>query len=291
MTGLLIKGVGGLYTVYSQGQTYLAKARGKFRQDRVQKPIIGDWVDFEPAQPGDDFGLITAIHARKNSLIRPAVANLDMLLVVLASTQPQPDLLLADKLLLHARILNIPASVVINKSDLAPSLEIARQYQLSGYPVYCVSCQSGQGILTLSQAIRSQIVACAGQSAVGKSSLINALLDDARLPTGQLSKIRRGRHTTRHLELLPLADNTWICDTPGFSLLELPLLDPQMLKTFYEEFDPYEGRCKFLGCSHLREPGCIVRQACEDGVLSKERLLRYQQLYNECKEKWSRRYD
>ncbi len=289
MNGLLIKGVGGLYTVYCQGQRYLVKARGKFRKDS-QKPVIGDRVTFFPAQGGEDFGAITEIAPRKNQLIRPAVANIDLLMTVFAAASPQPDLLLIDKLLLSARLAQIPAMVVVNKCDLSDGEALADQYRKSGYDALCVSAHTGQGLDALRARLAGKIVAYAGQSAVGKSSLLNAVAG-LNLETGAVSRIERGRHTTRHVELLALSGDTWVADTPGFSLLDAQPMDPQRLKEFYPEMRPYEKDCRFLSCNHIGEPVCGVKEAARAGLIAPQRLERYGLLFDELKEKWSRRYD
>ncbi len=289
-TGLLVKGVGGLYTVYCQGEYFPAKARGRFRKD-MQKPIIGDRVDFVPAAPGDDYGVIGRIHPRRNSLVRPAVANISLLLAVMACAMPEPDLLLVDKLLVYARISQAEAVVVINKTDLGEPGEIARQYERSGYEVFCVSAETGEGIASLKERMKGFVSAYAGQSGVGKSSILNALGKGFSIETGDVSRIQRGKHTTRHVELLPLGDDSWVSDTPGFSLLEMDMFDPLALKTYYPEFKAYEEECRFPGCNHISEPGCAVKEAAEKGELSTERMERYAMIFKEVKDKWSRRYD
>ena len=290
MSGLLVKGVGGLYTVYSNGEYFAAKARGKFRKN-MQKPVIGDHVDFIPAVDDEDFGVIERIYERKNSFVRPAVANIDLLLAVMASKQPEPDLMLIDRLLLFARIAQVEAYVVINKADIGDTAFIAEQYERSGYTVFCVSAQTGEGIDELRRCMSGRISAYAGQSAVGKSSILNAISGDFNIATGDLSRIERGKHTTRHVELLPLGENSWVCDTPGFSLLETDAFEPEELKNYYTEYTPYSDDCRFMGCNHINEPDCAVKNAAAEGVLSKERLERYGAIFAEIKEKWSRRYD
>ena len=289
MRGKLIKGVGGLYSVYCDGQIYQTKARGRFRKDKL-KPIIGDNVQFVPAAGGEDFGAIDEIETRKNSFIRPPVANIDLMLVVMAAASPEPDLLLADKLLLETRIKNVETVVVINKCDLCDQENIARQYRLSGYRVVMTSAKEGIGLEELKDAMMGKTVAYAGQSGVGKSSLLNAVAD-LQLETGNVSRIQRGKHTTRHVELISFGKDTWLADTPGFSLYENDMIDPQELKNFYHEFLPYDGKCRFLGCNHISEPGCAVKEAVQNGLIAEERMERYALIYDELKEKWSKRYD
>ena len=290
MEGLIIKGVGGLYTVLAGGDFYQTKARGRFRREKMT-PMIGDRVEFCPAEAGEDFGYILKIKPRTAQLERPPVANLDLLLVVLACRSPQPDLLLADKLLLKAFQIGVEAVVAINKIDLAPFETIAKQYRLSGLEVFPVSVQTGEGLDALKTRMRGYICAYAGQSGVGKSSLLNALTGKDKMETGSVSRIERGRHTTRHVELIALDASTWVADTPGFSLLETDLMDPGQLKSLYTEFAPYEGLCRFNGCNHVNEPGCAVKQAVDQGLLSEQRHERYKLLYQEFNEKWRLRYD
>ncbi|MGI5900404.1 MAG: ribosome small subunit-dependent GTPase A [Christensenellales bacterium] len=289
-TGLLVKGVGGLYTVYCEGEYYPAKARGRFRKN-MQKPVIGDRVDFTPAAPGDDFGVIGRIHPRRNSLVRPAVANISLLLAVMASAMPEPDLMLVDKLLVYSRMSRAEAVVVINKIDLGDSAAIAAQYEKSGYEVFCVSAVSGEGVHALKDRMKGHISAYAGQSGVGKSSILNSLGHGFSIETGDVSRIQRGKHTTRHVELLQLGEDSWVSDTPGFSLLEMDMFDPLELKNYYPEFDAHSEGCRFPGCNHISEPGCSVKEAAERGELSMERMERYAMIFQEVKEKWDRRYN
>ncbi len=288
MIGRIVQGIGGFYTVECEGEPYVCKARGRFRREKMS-PLVGDLVDFLPGAEGDE-GSIERIHPRKNALERPAVANLDLLLITMACGKPQPDLLLADRLLIRARRAGMEAAVLINKADLGGGEDVLEQYKKSGLTTLRVSAQTGRGREALLRLIQGKIVGFAGQSAVGKSSLINLLCPGAGQETGDLSRIERGRHTTRRAQLLPLPGGGYLMDTPGFSLLELDLFDPEELKASYPEFGPYEGKCRFLGCNHIGEPGCAVRAAADEGELSGERLERYAALYAEQREKWGKRY-
>ncbi len=291
MIGRILQGIGSFYTVESEGVSYVCKARGRFRKERIT-PLIGDMVEFTPADKDDNEGSIDVILPRKNELLRPPLANIDLLFVACASASPEPDLLLIDRLLVRARKAGIEAAVVINKTDLDPETaeSIAQQYRLSGYAVYLVCASSGQGIEQLEAAAKGKIIAFAGQSAVGKSSMMNALCPGLNLETGDLSRIERGRHTTRKASLIRREDG-YLADTPGFSLLELDTFDPETLKDCYPEFLPYEDGCRFLGCQHLGEPICGVKEAAKEGKISPERLERYGILHEELKEKWGKRYD
>ncbi|MDR2515069.1 MAG: ribosome small subunit-dependent GTPase A [Christensenellaceae bacterium] len=288
-TGRILQGIGGFYTVLSEGESHTCKLRGKFRRQQVT-PTVGDYVEFLPGASGDE-GSIERVLERKNLLLRPPVANLDLFLVTMAAASPEPDLLLTDRLLVSAAQSGIEALVLINKVDLQMGAGALRlQYELSGYEVFELSAKERLGIEALLRRIAGLTVGFAGQSAVGKSSLINALNPLLSLETGDLSRIQRGRHTTRRAQVLPLSGGGFLVDTPGFSLLELETRDPVELAKCYKEFAPYEGKCKFLSCSHTKEPGCAVLEAAREGLLSPERMERYALLYQEEREKWGKRY-
>ena len=291
MIGRIMQGIGSFYTVESGEESFVCKARGRFRKEHIT-PLIGDMVEFTPPENDDNEGSIDMILPRKNELLRPPLANIDLLFVACASTSPEPDLLLIDRLLVRARKAGIESAVVVNKTDLDPEMaeNIAEQYRLSGYPVYLVCANSGEGIGQLKDAAKGKIIAFAGQSAVGKSSMMNALCPGLNLETGDLSRIERGRHTTRKASLIKREDG-YLADTPGFSLLELDTFDPETLKECYPEFAPFEDGCRFLGCQHIGEPVCGVKEAAKQGKISPERLERYGILHDELKEKWGKRYD
>jgi len=287
MQGRIVKGVGGLYQVLCQGVLYPCNARGRFRRDR-QKPMVGDWVCFDPPQ-GDGNGYLTELLPRKNGLLRPAVANVDLLMLVVAAAMPQPDLLLIDQLLTYAAAMEIPAALVVNKADLADPTPILAQYETLEWAL--PNDEQLSGIPAIRERIQGKTVCLAGQSGVGKSTLIAALTQKDDLEVGSISpKTLHGRHTTRHVELLPAGDG-FVVDTPGFSLLELELMEPARLKERYPEYAPYEGQCRFLGCLHDKEPGCAVRMAVEEGRLCRQRYERYCMLLAEARRKWKERYD
>ena len=291
MTGRIIQGIGSFYTVESEGQRYVCKARGRFRKQRIS-PLVGDFVEFQPADREDGEGFIEEILPRNSELLRPPVANVDVIFVTVAASSPEPDLLLVDRLLVRAHRAGIEAKIIVNKTDLNGGMaeEIARQYGSAGYEVFRVSAKQGVGLDALKAAAQGKTIAFAGQSAVGKSSLLNALCPGLSLETGSVSRIERGRHTTRKAQLIPMQGG-YLADTPGFSLLELDTMEPELLAECYPEFAPYEGKCRFLGCQHLNEPDCAVKDAAQQGVISRERLERYAVLHQELKEKWGKRYD
>jgi len=289
--GLIVKGVGGLY--YAQGvdgERHVLRAKGKFRRQRIT-PMVGDRIRYT-AGVGDTHGWVEEILPRKNALTRPPVANVTALIVVIAP-QPAPDLVLMDTLLVMAREQQISPVVVVNKCDLHSDLgkEIRHAYARLGAPVLEVSAKTGQGLDALKDVMSMGISCFAGQSGVGKSTLLSAVTGLV-LQTGEMSrKIARGRHTTRHAELMTSGEFT-VLDTPGFSLLELwGDLEPIRLKTFYPEFEAYEERCRFSPCYHLSEPGCGVLDAVERGDISAERVARYHVLLQKAQKAWRERYE
>ncbi len=289
--GVIIKGVGGLY--YARGEdggTHVLRARGIFRRRHIT-PMVGDRVRFTPGQ-GEEHGWVEEILPRESQLVRPPVANVRYLVIVLAPA-PAPDYLLIDTLIAMALRQGIRPALVVNKCDLdGGTYEAVRSdYAGLGAPLLAVSALSGQGMDGLRSLLASGVCCLAGQSGVGKSTLLCAATG-LRLQTGEISqKIHRGRHTTRHAELL-FSGEYRVLDTPGFSLLELwEGLEPIRLKEYYPEFAPYEGQCRFSPCYHLSEPGCAVLEAARAGEISQARLERYHLLLKKAQEAWRNRYD
>lgn len=291
MTGTILKGVGGFYTVLSEsGECYTLRAQSKLRRQRIT-PLVGDRVTFTPGQ-GEQHGWLEAVMERKNQLVRPPIANIDALALVVAAGAPEPDLLLVDRMLLYARENGTEPLLVINKCDQdeGKKREIESQYAGAGIEIFGASAQTGEGIEALKRALQGKIHALGGQSGVGKSSLINAMYG-LSLQTGDISeKIERGKNTTRHSELIPLDGGGMVLDTPGFSLLELRLMDPGLLEAGYPEFQGLEP-CRFSPCAHIAEPGCAVRRAVEEGAIDQGRWARYKVLYEEMNKRWKERYD
>ncbi len=289
--GVIVKGVGGLYYARGEdGEIHVLRAKGKFRRQRVT-PMVGDRILFTPGQ-GEEHGWVEEILPRESELTRPPVANIRHIVLVLAP-EPAPDYLLVDTLLAMAARQGIAPVLAVNKCDLdmATAAEVQREYAQLGAPVLRVSAKTGEGLEALRAVLRQGVCCLAGQSGVGKSTLLSAATG-LELKAGEISrKISRGRHTTRHAELL-FSGEYQVLDTPGFSLLELwEGLEPVKLKEYYPEFAPYEGQCRFSPCYHLSEPGCAVLEAARAGRLEKERLERYHLLLAQAQEAWRRRYD
>lgn len=282
-TGRILKGVGGQYWVRTGDTVGVYKPRGVFRAQDV-KPMVGDRVKVDT-----ELKRLEEVLPRTNSLVRPAVANLDILAVVIAVRDPAPDLLMVDKLILAARMMDIAPMLILNKSDTTEAEAVSgieAQYRKSGIPFYAVSARTGAGLAGLIKGMGQGTLALAGQSGVGKSSLVNALAGEALMDIGSLSqKLARGRHTTRHVELIELKEDLYLVDTPGFSLIQLATITADQLCSHMVEYAPYEGQCRFAGCLHDHEPGCAVKAAVEKGDLNKARHERYKIILDEIRER------
>lgn len=292
LRGAIVRGMGGLYTARTpDGAEYVLRCKKKFRRMRMS-PLVGDEILFTPGVE-EEHGWVEEILPRKTECLRPPVANVELLLIVVAPV-PAPDLMLVDRLLVRARQQELNALLVVNKCDVDGqqlAKELSRQYARTEVPVYAVSAQTRTGMEELREAMRGRLCCFTGQSGVGKSTLLNALTG-LRLETGDISeKIQRGKNTTRHAELLE-ADGLRVLDTAGFSLLEMEdNMDPVTLKEVYPEFYPYEGQCRFNPCYHASEPGCAVTAAVEVGELPPERVERYRALLEDVRKAWKERYD
>ena len=289
MTGKIIKGIGGFYYVVCEnGVTYECKAKGVFRNRKI-KPLVGDNVEIEILDAEKNLGNIEDILPRFNWLNRPAVANVDQTVIIFAVSAPAPNFNLLDRFLINMEQHEVPTIICFNKIDLEgfrQSEDICRSYTKSGYEVLFISAESGYGINTLEAVIKGKTTVFAGPSGVGKSSTLNSLFPDANVQTGGLSeKIQRGKHTTRHSEMMFVDDDTYIMDTPGFSSLYTEGIEAEDLKLYFPEIAAYTGTCKFNMCNHISEPGCLVKEAVGDGRISKMRYDDYVMIYNELKEK------
>ena len=292
MQGKIIKGIAGFYYVHvKEAGIYECKAKGIFRKDNV-KPLVGDNVEMEVLDEERKIGNICQILSRTSQLIRPAVANVDQALVIFAITRPQPNFNLLDRFLIMMEQQKLPCIICFNKLDLdeeGKGEEYKKIYEACGYRVLTVSASSFHGMEQLQEVLSGRTTTVAGPSGVGKSSLINCLQPDITMETGDISrKIERGKHTTRHAELIPLKAvecDSYILDTPGFSSLNLFDMEKEDLAGFYREFAEYEKYCRFGGCAHMSEPDCGVKEALSEGKISGLRYENYCLLYEELKMK------
>lgn len=286
MQGKIIKGIAGFYYVHTEtGGVYECRAKGIFRNRRV-KPLVGDDVTVEILSEADHTGNITDILARRNVLIRPAAANVDQALLIFAVANPAPNYHLLDRFLVMMDYQKVPTLLCFNKTDLTTPDETAQQlhiYAGSGCQILFTSVQEQQGLAQLRALLDGKTTVLAGPSGVGKSSLMNLLLPDAGMETGDVSRIGRGRHTTRHSEIFHLYGSTYLCDTPGFTSLVLPPVEKEELRFYFNEFGAYEGRCRFHGCLHVNEPECAVKAAVACGQINEHRYQSYLDLYLELK--------
>ena len=292
MQGKIIKGIAGFYYIYAEDhEIYECKAKGIFRKDN-QKPLVGDNVEIEVLDIQEKEGSVTAILPRRNSLIRPAVANVDQAFVIFAMENPKPNFMLLDRFLIMMEKQDIPAVVCFNKKDLADSSELEFLYETytgCGYQVILSSTFQGDGLDEIRQVLKGKTTVVAGPSGVGKSSITNCMQGEVQMETGEISKkLKRGKHTTRHSQVIPVEKNTFLVDTPGFSSLYLTDMKEEELRDYFPEFVMYEPQCRFQGCMHIHEPGCAVKKALSEGKISQQRYDNYLALYEELKEK--RRY-
>ena len=292
MQGKIVKGIAGFYYVHvAESGIYECKAKGAFRNQKV-KPLVGDNVRLEVLDEEQKKGNIEEILPRKNELIRPAVANIDQALVIFAAAKPKPNFNLLDRFLILLQYQKVPAVVCFNKQDMVDVEELQllkNTYESAGYPVLFTSAAKEEGITAIRELLKGKTTTVAGPSGVGKSSLINLLSPEAEMETGDISrKIERGKHTTRHSELFTLDEDTFICDTPGFSSIYLPDMEKEELGIYFPEIAEYEPFCRFQGCAHIHEPGCGVKEALEEKKISPIRYDNYKLLYEELKDK--RRY-
>lgn len=292
MEGKIIKGIAGFYYIHAEdGMIYECRAKGIFRKDN-RKPLVGDNVEITVLDQEKKEGNLVKILPRKNSLIRPAVANVDQAFVIFAMEDPKPNFLLLDRFLIMMEQAGIPVVICFNKKDLAEEKEVRQLYDTykgCGYQVLLSSALHEEGVEEIRSILKGKTTVVAGPSGVGKSSLTNLLQQEVQMETGEISrKLKRGKHTTRHSQVISVGDHTYLMDTPGFSSLYLTDMEEQELKDYFPEFQRYEGQCRFQGCRHIHEPGCGVKEALEAGEISSLRYEDYLSLYEELKEK--RRY-
>ncbi len=290
MKGKIVKGIAGFYYVHlpNENRIYECKAKGIFRNQNI-KPLVGDDVEINTDDQPVGCGTISRILPRKNELIRPAVANVDQAMIIFAAAEPNPNLNLLDRFLIMMRRQGLNTIVCFNKMDIVDDKEIAllnETYQRCGYQVYFTSMLEGNGLEEMSELLKGKTTVLAGPSGVGKSTFINLLQPEVKMETGVVSeKIKRGKHTTRHSELIYVEQDTYVMDTPGFSSLYIDEIETEELKDYFQEFREYEDQCRFGGCSHRNEPGCAVKEALAENKISKIRYDNYIILYNELKDK------
>ena len=292
--GQIRKALSGFYYVDTGGETLTCRARGKFRQSGMS-PLVGDWVEVRETEPGR--GMVWEIEPRRSVFDRPAVANVDQLVVVASLATPVTDPYLIDRVVAIAESRGCDSLICVNKCDLVPGEDLAQIYEKAGFQTVRLSAQTGEGVEELRRAIAGKVCAFTGNSGVGKSSLLNALEPDMDLATAQVSdKLGRGRHTTRHVELFRLSCGALVADTPGFSSFDVDHMElgrKEELQYAFREFAPYLGKCRFQDCAHLKEKGCAVLEAVAAGEIPATRHQSYLRLYEEAKAipDWERKED
>ena len=278
--GIIVKALSGFYYVRTDEDLLECKARGRFRLDGTS-PLVGDRVQCSVDAAGR--GRIDCVQERRNFFIRPAVANIDALIFVAANVNPVTDPYLIDRVSVIAEEADCELILCVNKTDLDPGAELEQIYRAAGYPVILTSADTGRGVEELRQAIRGKVCAFTGNSGVGKSSLLNRLAPGLELKTAEVSdKLGRGKHTTRHVELFDLGEDTWLADTPGYASFELEMMKiipKEELAGDFRDFRPYLDGCRFLDCAHRKEPGCAVTEAVAQGRIAPSRYRSYERLY------------
>lgn len=279
--GVIIKALSGFYYVQTERDVIACRARGRFRADGTS-PLVGDRVSV--LIEGNGKGRVESLEPRRNWFVRPAVANVDAIVFVAANTNPVTDPFLIDRVSVIAGAADCELIVCVNKIDIDPALALCDIYSKAGFTVIRTSAETGEGIDELRQALQGRVSAFTGNSGVGKSSLINRLLPDAGIPTGQVSdRLGRGKHTTRHVELYALDAESFVADTPGFASFDIEMMQPiakEELQHLFIEFEPYIGACRFADCAHLKEPDCAVTRAVAEGKISEVRYKSYERLYD-----------
>lgn len=280
-TGRIVRSLSGFYDVQTPAGVVTCRGRGSLRRGG-ESPLTGDMVEIT-VEGGK--GMVDRILPRKNAFVRPAVANVDALVVFAANVNPVTEPFLIDRVAAIAGDQGVEVYICINKCDLDPAVDLERIYTRAGFPVIRASAQTGEGVAQLRSLLSGKLTAFTGNTGVGKSSMLNALCPGLELATGQVSqKLGRGRHTTRHVELFALDDNTYVADTPGFASFDteqMEIILKENLQYAFRDFAPYLGECQFHDCSHRAEPGCAVRRAVEAGEIEASRYQSYLQLYDQ----------
>ncbi|MDO4614364.1 MAG: ribosome small subunit-dependent GTPase A [Lachnospiraceae bacterium] len=294
MDGKVIKGIAGFYYVsVAESGIYECRAKGIFRK-LGKKPLVGDNVRIEVLDEEKKEGNLIEILDRSSEMHRPAAANVDQALIIFALKMPDPNFLVLDRFLISMQVRGIPAAICINKDDTADAdmrQEIRERYADAGCPLFFISVKEGRETDQVKEFLAGKTTILAGPSGVGKSSFTNYLLGKNYMETGEISrKLKRGKNTTRHTEIVPLGNQTFLMDTPGFSLIDTEQIKKEELDWYFQEFRPYIGRCRFQGCAHIQEPDCAVKHAVENQQISGGRYENYRYLYEELKDNEKRRY-
>lgn len=285
LEGIIIKGISGFYYVEVGEEIYECKARGLFRKKKIT-PLVGDKVAISLKEDEEKKGMIEEIHKRTSELVRPPIANIEKVLITFAIKEPTPNMILLDRFIVFSEMENLEVVIILSKTDLDENREVTtriqEEFENIGYKVIPVSVETGENLEAILEEMEDSISVFAGQSGVGKSSIINAIAPGFELKTAEISrKLGRGKHTTRHAELYKIGKNAIIADTPGFSSFELTDIEPEELKEYYIEFGKFEG-CRFGSkCIHKNEPSCRVKEAVEEGLISKRRYESYLHLLEE----------
>ncbi len=282
MEGKIIKGIAGFYYCYVENDgLYECKAKGIFRNKDI-KPLVGDDVRIEVLDKDKKIGNIVEVIERKNTLIRPNVANVDQALIIFAASHPEPNFNLLDRFLIMMLQQNVETIICINKKDLVDEETLDKfstPYLKGNYRIIYTSSKTEEGFDELSRLLENKTTVVAGPSGVGKSSIINIISPSADMEIGDISrKLKRGKHTTRHSEIFPVKNHTYIIDTPGFSSLEIKDIEKEDLQNYFPEFTDYNNQCRFVGCLHLTEPNCAVKEALSKDKISNERYESYKSL-------------
>lgn len=285
--GIIIENISNIFKIICENELYTCDARGKLKKDDI-KPVVGDKVNFEITKIEEKTGVIEEILPRENYIKRPKIANINQIVLVISSKMPKPDLLMLDKQLAFAEYMNIKPVIVINKIDLAKEIaeEIKEQYKFTNYEIIETNAKKNIGIYELRNVLKNKISVFSGNSGVGKSTLLNDLFEDNLTLEGKISsKNKRGKNTTTTVKLYELEENTFIADSPGFSTFDIYEIETTNLAEYFVEFKEYIENCEFVGCTHIKEENCGIKQALKENKISQNRYERYIKIYEELKDR------
>lgn len=285
--GIIIENISNIFKIICENELYTCDARGKLKKDDI-KPVVGDKVNFEITKIEEKTGVIEEILPRENYIKRPKITNINQIVLVISSKMPKPDLLMLDKQLAFAEYMNIKPVIVINKIDLAKEIaeEIKEQYKFTNYEIIETNAKGNVGIYELRNALKNKISVFSGNSGVGKSTLLNDLFEDNLTLEGKISsKNKRGKNTTTTVKLYELEENTFIADSPGFSTFDIYEIETTNLAEYFVEFKEYIENCEFVGCTHIKEENCGIKQALKENKISQNRYERYIKIYEELKDR------